>query len=481
MPEDTPHADMAALTARLALRPAEVYREIKAGRIKTTIVEGRTLFAEADIKAFEEKRDSERNDLVSELAKWNGELAPPTPPGAEETKPPETEEPQPPKPEPDPATQGPALADRLLLHAFQNGALGVHLDPVENGFRALYRREGGLDERGRFSNRLGELLRQALKTKLGKPDPVTQPVETLSKIDYEGQAIQVQATIAPTLLGEHVHLRFRDPRKKDGLEDLGYTSEQAAAVRKLLDGRSGVLLVAGAADPFASRHRLGLADMLAAGNRLVVSLEHRVHFKSEILVQLALPTGEGAEFAPLMAAALAMSPDVLFIDDVRTAEEAKGLFEAVAAGVTVIAQLRSPGNADALLRMIEFGIGKDVLARDLLGAIARRSLRRICPSCAGQRPLAPEEAALLRAEEGATVAEPQTCAECGDGFRDRRILQDIWVNTPEMAALVAKIEPPAQDLRVWGRKAKHGIANAARAAVLAREIALADVANLLAD
>lgn len=472
MPEETPHTDMAGLTARLSLRPAEVYREVKAGKLKTTIVEGRTLFAEADIKAFEEKRDAERNDLADEFTKWHEELAPPPPPETEEAKPPEP-------PKPDPVAQAPALADRLLLHAFRSGALGVHLDPVENGFRALYRRDGGLDERGRFSARLGELLRQALKVKLGKPDPVTQPVAALAKIDHEGQAIQVQGTIASTLLGEHVHLRFRDPRKKDGLEDLGYTPEQAVAVRKLLDGRAGVLLVAGAADPFASRHRLGLADMLAAGNRLVVSLEHRVHFKSEILVQLALPTGEGAEFAPLLAAALAMSPDVLFLDDVRTAEEAKGLFEAVAAGITVVAQLRSPGNADALLRMVEFGIGKDVLARDLLGTVARRSLRRVCPTCAGLRPLDPGEAALLRAEPGTTVAEPKTCTECGDGFRDRRILQDIWVNTPEMSALVARIEPPAQELRAWGSKAEHGIANAARTAVLDREIALADVANLL--
>jgi type II secretory ATPase GspE/PulE/Tfp pilus assembly ATPase PilB-like protein len=471
MPEEIQHTDMAGAVARLSLRPAEIYREIKAGKLKTTTVEGRMVFAEADLKTFAEKRDTDRSELSGELARWNGELAPST-----EDRPPE-----PTQPEADPTTLAPALAERLLSHAFRTGAIGVHLDPVGDGFRVLYRREGGLDERGRFSTRLGELVRQALKARLGKPDPVTQPIEALGKLDHEGQAIQILGTITPTLLGEHVHLRFRDPLKKDGLEDLGYTPEQADALRRLLDGRPGVLLVAGAADPFASRHRLGLADMLAAGNRLVVSLEHRIHYKSEILVQLALPTGESAEFAPLLAAALAMSPDVLFIDDVRTAEEAKGLFEAVAAGVTVVAQLRSPGNADALLRMVELGIAKDVLARDLLGTIARRSLRRICPSCAGQRSLSPEEAILLRTDPGTVVATPGTCAECGDGFRGRRILQDLWVNTPEMGTLVARIEPPAQELRAWGRKSGHAIGAAARTAVLAGEIALADVANLLAE
>ena len=468
-PPAPPPVDLATVAARLALRPAEVYREIKAGALKSTAADGRTRFAEADIRAFEEKRDAARSDLAEEVATWRRGLAPP----AEDAPAPDGKA--------DPGAQAKELAELLLRHAFAAGAQGVHLDPVENGVRVLCRTDSGLDERGRLSPRLGDLVRQALKAKLGKPDPVAQPVVALARMEHEGRGIQIQGTLATTLLGEHVHLRFRDPQKEDALEDLGYSPGQAEALRELLDGRAGVLLVAGAADPFSARHRLGLADRIAAGNRLVVSLEHRVHFKSEILVQLALPGDDEAAFAPVLAAALAMSPDVLLLDDVRNATEARGLFEAVAAGVTVIAQLRSPGNAEALLRMVEFGIGKDVLARDLLGMVARRSLRRVCPSCAGRRAPTDEEATALRAGPGASLAVPVGCGECGDGFRDRRVLQDLWANTPQVAALVRAVEPPAQELRAWARTLEHGIADAARAAVLAGEIAFADVASLLAE
>lgn len=500
-PQPSP-VSLAELSERLAMRPAEIYREIKDGNLKCSTIDSHTVFAESDITAFVEKRESLRSELAAELDRWltdlsvsdtpagtkdspdsdssaapSGEMAPDT-----QENPPAAQEPEKVKDQPseEPAAKAGRLSDALLRHAFAHGVQDVYLDPVETGFRVMYRTERGLEERGRFTPRSGELIRQALKTKLGKPDPVSQPVEALSKIDHADRKIQIQGLIAPTLLGEHVHLRFRDPLAVDDLAGLGYMPEQADAVRKVLDGRNGILLVSGAADPFAGRHRLGLADMLAAGNRLVVSLEHRVHFKSEILVQLTLSNEAGVDFSNQMAAALAMSPDVIFMDDIRNADEARGLFDAVAAGVLVVAQMRSPGNVESLLRLIEFGISKSILAKDLLGLIARRRFRRICPDCAGRRPLNAAENEMLRAAPDATIAVPRDCPHCRQGFRDRRVLQDVWLNHAELAALIAAIEPPAEALRAWGRTAEYGVTAAARAAVLAGEIALADVATLLA-
>ncbi len=85
------------------------------------------------------------------------------------------------------------------------------------------------------------------------------------------------------------------------------------------------------------------------------------------------------------------------------------------------------------------------------------------------------EAELLRVTTDATIAVPHDCQNCRHGFRECRVLQDVWLNDTELAALIAGIEPPAQELRAWGRITEYGLVSAARTAVMAGEIALADV------
>ncbi len=492
--QEQKYLGLAETAERLCMNPAEIYREVQAGRLSASMEEGNTRFSECDIKAFIESRDKGRMELLEEVDKWNNILASVNT-DANESMPKEAPDShsdpsetmhgnhdvdQYPAQERDPDAEATALAERILHHAYVCGVLNVYLDPVENGFRLLYRTHKGLAETGRFSQHLGDIVTRAMKAKLGSQDAVTEPVESLTNIKYGERNIQILGSVAPTLLGEHVHLRFRDSHSPVDLTELGYNSLQAEVVQNLLAGRAGVLLVTGAADTCSDQHRLGLAQMLASGNRLVVSLEHRVHFKSEILVQLEMANTEGADFTERISAALTMSPDVLFIDDIRTQEEARSLFDAVAAGITVVAQIRSPGNFPTLKRMMDFGVSAQVLARDLLGLIARRSFRRVCPHCSEQRPLQHEEAEYLGAPHEACAAEIKGCHLCRKGFRGRRDIQDIWINTPELAELIAAPEIQDSALQNLAKTSEYGIAAAARDAVMQGEIIIDDVQHIFA-
>ena len=86
-----------------------------------------------------------------------------------------------------------------------------------------------------------------------------------------------------------------------------------------------MFLVIGAFDPVAERHRLGLVNELTVAGQLVVSLEHRVHHRSELLVQLEISSGDDSGFGALVGTALGMSPDVLMLDEVHDATEALSL------------------------------------------------------------------------------------------------------------------------------------------------------------
>lgn len=451
--------------ARLQLRPAELYREIKAGNLPATKTLDQVQFALADVEAFEAKRLEEGTALTSEAGEWFARLRPE---GGE--APPDVE-----------GKAGPAQCAALAEYALRVGAAakwqGLHLDPVGDGYRVLSRDDGVLADRGRMSTALADGVRAAIKAKMGAAAGEPGPASALFTLACGETTCQVRATAAPTATGEHLHVAFWDESLPADLAELGYTAEQADALNRALSGRPGLLLVAGPDDAFAVRRRLALAGMLAVGNRLVVSLEHGIRFRSEPLVQLDIQ-GEGdAVFARVFPVALAMAPDVLFLDDIRNRAEAEAMFEAVAAGVTVVGHVRTSGNAEGVLRLLGMELSRQLLARDLLGVVGAHLFPRLCPDCRSRRPLVPAETEMLGAEAGAEGSVPAGCDRCGDGHLGRVALHDVWPGSAALATLIRGSEGKPEEFRAWTQEGPLSLRAALRDAVLGGEV---DVRHALA-
>ena len=270
--------------------------------------------------------------------------------------------------------------------------------------------------------------------------------------------------------------RARDPYD---MPRLGYSAEQAEALRGLLTGRPGLLLVAGAADLAGDRHRLALTREWTALGRLVVSLERRMHYRSELLVQLEFGKEGGLGFDAVAALALDMSPDVLLVDEVRDAAQAKALLEAVGAGALVVADIQAPSAVEALLQLVALGLSKDSLARMLLGVVERVAVRRLCPHCRTARPMSADEAELLGVSPPAEVHDKGGCGVCADGFLGKRTLYALWIADDELRERIRTVEPPGEPLVEWRGRNPLSLRHAAREAVLAGEVALADARSLL--
>jgi len=306
-------------------------------------------------------------------------------------------------------------------------------------------------------------------------------VEGLLHLTHGERVYQIGITAAPTLLGEHIHLHVYDTEEGLDIQTLGYTAAQAAALREKLTGRPGLLLLAGAADPAADRHRLALAAELTASGRLVVSLEHRIRVRSELLVQLEIGKQEGPGFDALLRMALRMSPDVLLFDDVRDEAQAQALLQAAYAGAVVVAQIQVSGGAEALLQLVKFGLSRDGLARALLGIVERVALRRLCPHCRTVRRVTPAEADLLGVSPSAEIWESGNCKVCGDGFLGHRMLYGVWPMDEELAGHIRALEPPGTPLMEWRDRHPLSVGMAAREAVLGGEATLEDARILLSQ
>ena len=455
--------------ARLALSRAELYRKVKDDAVKAEKVDHRLQLKESEVQKFEEERDKTKSDLRNALETWLGfyrdRLT-----RHEGVDLPDLEG----KTEDDLVGE---LGRRLVLDGILSGVSDIYLDPLYAGCRLLYRSEDGLVEAGRLEANVFGTLRDKLKVLAAlKPVEGQQVIEGIFGHAYGDHTYQIQMTAAPTLLGEHLHLHFFRERAGLTLQMLGYSAAQAEGLNHLLTGRPGLFLMMGVADPAAEYHRLGIAGTLTDNGRLVVSLEHRIHYRSELLVQLKI---EGPEqFDALLRTALEMAPDVLMLDEVRTAAEAQALLEAAQAGAFVAVQVRSPGCVEGLQLIIGHGLSRNVLARTLLGMSERIALRRLCPQCRASRAATRDEAKLLDAPS-AEVWDAQGCDACGDGYAGRMALYGVWPVDEESAEAIRQPDTSIARLNQLCDQSDLSVRAAAREAVLAGEVSLQDARMLL--
>jgi type II secretory ATPase GspE/PulE/Tfp pilus assembly ATPase PilB-like protein len=478
--------DLEGVMKRLVLSRAEIYRLVKDGKLKGETAKGDLHFSEADVAVFESTRNQVKTTLIEALDFWldlyEKRLPIETSEVAEDNETPDVsiEESEKDVPTPSDEERIKGLVQKIVTDGMACGASDIYLDPLRLGDRILYRSDGRLHGLGTMISALSEPVKTQLKT-LG--NLVTKEddrgfMEGIFAQSWKAQAYQIRIVTAPTLLGEHIHLHFYAEDQKPDLVDLGYTPLQADVMEQLLTGQPGLLIAAGAADPQADRHRLALANTLAEEGRLVVSLEHRVHYRSEILVQLKI--GDALEFESVMETVLGMRPDVVIFDDVRDKAEADALIETVLSGAMVVAQVRVAGFIEAVLHLVDLGVNKEGLARVLLGGVERRTLRRLCVHCRIARETKPEDRILL-GEETTHVFDPNGCDVCGDGFLGWTRRFGVWLVDTAFLREVRTTERPGASLIQWRAQNALSLADAVKAAAICGDVAFKDVQALIVD
>ena len=366
-PDASPRIDVDAAMALLGLGRSEVYRSIKDGALKAEKVDHRVWLDRSSVETLAAQKATTVHALDEELARWSEELAA----GAEPTA----------EPMADDATVADrvaALGQRLLTCALVGGADDVYLDPIVDGDRVLFHVGGRRQDRGRLTPDLSARLKAWLKEQapvVGGGDGASQGVGHLER---DGTRHQFRLVVVPTLMGEHIHIRLFAATAE--LVDLGYTDEQVDALRTILSAGSGVVLLADAADAWSERNRRAIAQTLSTGGRLVVSLEHRLQHRSELLIQLDLAAEDRPPFDELWRAALAMDPDVVIVDELRSAEQARLVVDGATGGL-VIAQVMASGAEAARRKLRTWEVAEDVLALVSLGAVQRFGVRQLCPGC----------------------------------------------------------------------------------------------------
>jgi type II secretory ATPase GspE/PulE/Tfp pilus assembly ATPase PilB-like protein len=268
----------------------------------------------------------------------------------------------------------------------------------------------------------------------------------------EKRRIDFRVSTFPTQYGEKVVMRILDRSKSLAtIETLGFTKQDLATIREILDRPYGIVLISG---PTGSGKSTTLFAMLSALNREaanVVSIEDPVEYEIPNVAQSQVHPEIGYTFAAGLRSILRQDPDIIMVGEIRDKETAQLAIQAALTGHLVFSTIHTNTAAGVIPRLIDMGVDPYLIAPTLIAAIGQRLVRRLCPGAGKELPVSDSIKIMLEKEFADLPKEqrdelPKFTAfyeatptdDCPNGTRGRMAVFEILKMDKELEAVVLK-------------------------------------------
>lgn len=326
------------------------------------------------------------------------------------------------------------LVDNILTDAVKKGASDIHFEPEEYYIRIRYRIDGVLQQIRLLHKSFWSALVVRLKV-MSSLDLTEQrtPQDGRMHLVVHGREIDFRVSSLPSSHGENFVLRILDRDKGIiPLDDLGLDPDSLRELRLMLSRPTGILLVTG---PTGSGKTTTLYSMLHEINDVgvnIMTLEDPIEYPMNMIRQTAINEEIGMDFSAGIRALIRQDPDIILIGEIRDGETAEMALRAAMTGHQVFATLHANTAIGAIPRLLDIGIPKSILAGNIIGILAQRLTRRLCPKCKeAYEPDAFEKKLLGVAEEDSiTLYRAKGCPACRDiGYKGRlAVLETLRFN-----------------------------------------------------
>lgn len=339
-----------------------------------------------------------------------------------------------------------------ILEAIITRAAELHVSDVfllseEAGVRVAFRRMGGMETVAALPLETGRSVITLLKAESGIDlGDRRRPHEGRRVQTVGDHMIDQRVNIIPTLHGEDVTARILD--RKFGLrtlEQIGLTRIELNKMQAMLNNPSGLVLVTGPTGTGKTTTLYAALQYLNDGTRKINTLEDPVEYGVNGLRQSQVNLKVGLDFPELLRNILRQSPDVIMVGEVRDEETASTAVRAANSGTVVLSTLHAPVAAGAVQSMAALGVNRYFLSNCLLGVVAQRLVRTLCPKCRIPYDISesPETFAdiqpFLEPGFGSFIFGPGTCDTCfQQGYSGRTAILELMVFNRAIRQMVAK-------------------------------------------
>ena len=325
----------------------------------------------------------------------------------------------------------------MLEQAIRQGASDIHIEPLERNLRIRYRIDGALREVMDYNTTLLPAMVARVKIMSGLDiSEKRKPQDGRLTLQVDNREYDVRVSVLPTVFGEKTVMRLT---AKDGLSRekkyLGLTPEDEERLDGILKNPHGIILVTG---PTGSGKSTTCYTVLSELNREevnIITVEDPVEANVDGVNQVQVNVKADLTFANAMRSILRQDPDIIMIGEIRDGETAGIAVKASITGHLVISTLHTNSTAASITRLIDMGVEPYLIGDSVVGIIAQRLVRKLCPKCRKAREATDQEKKLLMvpASMPQTVYEPVGCEDCGGiGYRGRTAIYEIMPVTAKL-------------------------------------------------
>ena len=333
------------------------------------------------------------------------------------------------------------LINAILTEAVRENASDIHIETFETRLLIRFRIDGLLREMARPRRELATLLVSRIKV-MARLDIAEKRVPQDGRISLKvgGREVDVRVSTLPSANGERVVLRLLD--KQAGrltLQHLGMNSRDRQLLEGNLNKPHGILLVTGPTGSGKTTTLYASLVTLNTGTRNILTVEDPIEYNLEGIGQTQVNTKVDMTFARGLRAILRQDPDVVMVGEIRDRETAEIAVQASLTGHLVLSTLHTNSAIGAVTRLVDMGIEPFLLSSSLLGVLAQRLVRVLCPSCKQAYQADAAECALLGvdAAQAPTLYHATGCEACRQlGYRGRTGIYELVVFDETLRTLI---------------------------------------------
>ena len=334
------------------------------------------------------------------------------------------------------------MINALLLQALRERASDLHFEPYEGRSVVRFRVDGILRDVVEPPRALHAALVSRLKV-MASLDIAEKrlPQDGRMALKLGDKSVDVRVSTLPTGAGERVVLRLldKDAARLD-LAALGMSAPTRDAVDRLVREPHGIVLVTGPTGSGKTTTLYAAMSRLPRGQLNVMTAEDPIEFALDGVGQTQVNPRIDYSFARALRSILRQDPDVVMIGEIRDLETAQIAVQASLTGHLVLATLHTNDAVSAVTRLADMGVETYLLASSLLGVLAQRLVRCLCPACRVAQAPSPGEVALLSGlglPATTPIFQPVGCAECGgSGYRGRTGVYELVLVDPALRRLI---------------------------------------------
>ena len=330
----------------------------------------------------------------------------------------------------------------LFNYAFDQRASDIHIEPKREKSLVRLRVDGILHNIHTVPKLLHPPILSRIKM-LARMDLAEKrrPQDGRIKTTHKGKEIELRVSTLPVAFGEKVVIRIFDPEiLMQDLDKIGFYPREFQLYNSFIRKPNGIILVTGPTGSGKTTTLYSSLRALSSPDVNIVTIEEPIEMVMEEFNQVGVQPGIGVTFSTILRNILRQDPDIIMVGEIRDRETAENAVQAALTGHLVLSTLHTNDAPSSITRLLDLGVPSFLISSTVIGIVAQRLLRVICPFCKKERRLTEQETAYLQLDKpDVKTWSGEGCGECrGTGYRGRTGIFEVLDVTDSLKVCISE-------------------------------------------